>query len=104
MSPWIKGLLKSINNKLCKQYIHSPSKQGLQKFKTYKNKLNMLICKAKRKYFFKKFESSKNNMKQTWNMINSVLGRGKKQFIQEKFKEMFLLILTIYQISSMTSL
>ena len=40
MSPWItKGLLKSINNKnkLYKQYIHSPSKKGFQKFKTYKN-------------------------------------------------------------------
>ena len=58
MSPWItKGLLKSINkkNKLYKQYLHSPSNKGLQKFKTYKNKLNMLIRKAKRKYFFSKF-------------------------------------------------
>ena len=46
MSPWItKGLLKSINkkNKLYKQYLNSPSKERLQKFKTYKNKLNMLI-------------------------------------------------------------
>ena len=85
--PWItKGLLKSINNKnkLYKQYIHSPSKKGLQKFKTYKNKLNMLIRKAKRKYFFKRFESSKNNMKQTWNTINSVLGRGKKTIYTEQ--------------------
>ena len=55
MSPWItKGLLKSINkkNKLYKPYLHSPSNKGLQKFKTYTNKLNMLIRKAKRKYFF----------------------------------------------------
>ena len=55
MSPWItNGLLKSINkkNKLNKQYLHSPSNKGLQKFKTYKNKLNMLIRKAERKYFF----------------------------------------------------
>ena len=66
ISPWItKGLLKSINkkNKLHKQYIHSPTVEKLQHFKTYKNKLNMLIRKAKRKYFFRKFESSKNNMK-----------------------------------------
>ena len=90
MSPWItKGLLKSINNKnkLYKQYIYSSSEKGLQKFKTYKNRLNMLIRKAKRKYFFLKFERSKNNMKQTWNTINSVLGRGKKQSTQNKFKD-----------------
>ena len=90
MSPWItKGLLKSINkkNKLYKQYLHSPSNKGLQKFKTYKNKLNMLIRKAKRKYFFSKFEQSKNNMKQTWNTINNILGRGKKQSAHNKFKD-----------------
>ena len=82
MSPWItKGLLKSINkkNKLYKQYLHSPSNKGLQKFKTYKNKLNMLIRTAKRKYFFLKFEQSKNNMKPTWNTINNIRGRGKKK-------------------------
>ena len=53
MSPWItKGLLKSINkkNKLYKQYIHSPTNGNLQKFKTYKNKLNILIRKSKRMY------------------------------------------------------
>ena len=90
MSPWItKGLLKSINkkNKLYKQYLHSPSNKGLQQFKTYKNKSNMLIRKAKRKYSFLKFEQSKNNMKQTWNTINNILGRGKKQSAHNKFKD-----------------
>ena len=90
ISPWItKGLLKSINikNKMYKQYIHSPSKERLQKFKTYKNKLNVIIRKAKRKYFFVKFERSKNNMKQTWNTINDVIGRGKKSSPQNKFKD-----------------
>ena len=49
MSPWITNcLLKSINkkNKLYKQYIQSPNNGNLQKFKTYKNKLNMLISKT----------------------------------------------------------
>ena len=44
LSPWItKGLLKSINkkNKLYKYYLQSPTSEKLQKFKTYKNKLNM---------------------------------------------------------------
>ena len=46
----------------------------------------MLIRKAKRKYFFLKFEQSKNNMKQTWNTINNILGRRhKKQSAHNKF-------------------
>ena len=90
MSPWItKGLLKNINkkNKLYKQYIQSPTIVNLQKFKTYKNKLNMLIRKSKRMYFFKKFEKSKNDMKKTWQEINCIIGRGNKQSTQCKFKD-----------------
>ena len=89
MSPWItKGLLKSINkkNKLYKCYIQKPSQSNLQKFKTYKNKLNMLIRKSKRMYFFKKFEKSKNNMKQTWKDINILIGKNKKTSSQCKFQ------------------
>ena len=90
MSPWItKGLLKSINkkNKLYKQYIQSPTKANLQKFKTYKNKLNMLIRKSKRIYLFTKFEKSKNDMKKTCQEINCVIGKGNKQSTQCKFKD-----------------
>jgi hypothetical protein len=88
--PWItKGLLKSINikNKLYKHYIKSPTNNNLQKFKTYKNKLQMLIRKSKRKYYFAKFDAAKSNMKQTWKAINNVLGRGKQQITQSKFKD-----------------
>jgi len=87
--PWItKGLLKSINkkNKLYKQYIKSPSERNLQLFKTYKNKLNTLIRKSKRKHFFTKFQNAKNNMRQTWKEINSIIGKGNTQQSQTKFK------------------
>ena len=63
----------------------------------------MLICKAKRKYFFLKFEQS-NNTKQTWNTINSILGRGKnsEHIISLKMiMVMYLLTLKTYQINSM---
>ena len=46
----------------------------------------MLICKSKRKYFFMKFEKSKNNMKETWREINTVIGKGKRQSAQSKFR------------------
>ena len=90
LSPWItKGLLKSINkkNKLYKYHLQSPTSEKLQKFKTYKNKLNMLIRKSKRMFFFKKFEKSKNDMKKTWNAINDIIGKGKRQSSQCKFKD-----------------
>ena len=90
LSPWItKGLLKSINkkNKLYKYYLQSPTSEKLRKFKTYKNKLNMLIHKSKRMFFFKKIEKSKNDMKKTWNAINDIIGKGKRQSSEGKFKD-----------------
>ena len=78
LSPWItKGLLKSINkkNKLYKQYMKSPTNVNLQKFKTFKNKLNMLTRKSKRMYLYSKFEKSKSNMKETWTLINCIIGK-----------------------------
>ena len=53
-SPWItKCILKSINtkNKLYKKYLHCPNSNNLQKFKTFRNKLNTVIRKSKRSYF-----------------------------------------------------
>ena len=47
-----------------------------KRFKIYKNKLNMLIRKSKRKYFFMKLEKSRNNMKETWREINTIIGKG----------------------------
>ena len=85
-----KGLLlKSINrkNKLYKLYINRPTENNLQKFKTYKNKLNMLIRKSKRSYYFNKFEDSKSNMRETWKEINCIIGKGKKQSTSCKFKD-----------------
>ena len=87
--PWItKGLLKSINhkNKLYKDYVKCPSNNKQQKFKTYRNKLHGLIRKAKRLYYFKKFEQVKNNMRQTWKTINNVIGRAQKQTLSDQFK------------------
>ena len=90
LSPWItKGLLKSINrkNKLYKQYLHKPSASNLQKFKSYKNKLNMLIRKSKRMHYFKKFNNSMNDMKKTWQQINCIIGKGKRKSPQSTFKD-----------------
>ena len=65
---------KDFSKKQNKTKQNKQTKNKTKQNKTVQNKLHMLIRKAKRKYFFKKFESSKNNMKQTWNMVNSALG------------------------------
>ena len=69
-------LTKSINtkNKLYKRYVQKPSEERLNKFKTYRNKLNNLIRKSKKEYYNKKFESVKNNLRKTWKTITVSLG------------------------------
>ena len=47
----------------------------------------MLLRKSKRMHFFTKFEKYKNNMKQTWKDINGIIGKGRKQKSQCKFKD-----------------
>lgn len=89
LQPWIsKGLLKSINvkNMLYKKYLTTPNDDNLRKFKTYRNKLNTLIRKCKREYYHKKFESTKNNIRQTWKTINGMIGRQKTVSQQNTFK------------------
>ena len=101
--------MKSINkkNKLYKQYLNSPSKERSQKFKTFKDKMNMLIRKSKRSHFFTKFELAKNDMKQTGRTINNVIGKGQKNPYTVSLRmsvTMCLQILKIFQISLMSSL
>ena len=82
MSPWItKGLLRSINNKnnLYKIYKNSATEENLNKYKSYRNKLHNLIRKMKRQYFERKFQQSKNKMKQTWINIDIFLGELRKK-------------------------
>ena len=88
-SPWItKGILKSITtkNKLYKEYLRSPNEQQAVKFKTYRNKLNNLIRKSKREYFYSKFRNTRNNIKETSKTINSIIGRRKNRSVQSTFK------------------
>ena len=88
-SPWItKGMLKSIQNKdkLYKEYLQCPNDNRAIKFKTYRNKLNNLIRKSKREYFYSKFKSTRNNIKETWKTVNSIIGRGTKASPQSNFK------------------
>ena len=80
--PWItKGLLKPINqkNKLYKNYICNRSNPQLVKYKTYKNKLILLLRTAKKRYYEMQLDKSKENIKQTWRILNHVINRNKRK-------------------------
>ena len=64
----------------------SPNEQQAVKFKTYRNKLNNLIRKSKREYFYSKFRNTRNNIKETWKTINSIIGQRKNRSVQSTFK------------------
>ena len=78
LKPWItKVLLKSIERKnvLYKNFIKSPTTQNKKRFNTYRNKLTSLIRISKRWYINNKLEVCKNNMKETWGLLNGLLNK-----------------------------
>ncbi len=86
-SPWITfGLLKSIRRKdvLYKKSLRKPSDTNIAKYKQYRNKLNSLLRTAKRNYYSELLEDEKNNMRNTWKIINSII-RKKTKTSNEKF-------------------
>ena len=75
-APWISQLLfKSINtkNKLYRQYIAKPTSTRKLKYTKYKNILISLLRNSKKQYYIRQFEQEKNNIHNTWKVINSVL-------------------------------
>ena len=80
--PWItKGFLVSLKakNKLYKQFLKNPSITNEEKYKKYRNKFNNLKRIAKKRYYELQVDEAKNNMKQTWNIINELIGKKSKQ-------------------------
>jgi hypothetical protein len=90
MSNWItKGILKSISfrDKLYRKlktlseehHLYSVTKSNLQ---TYNAILKKSIRNAKKLYYKHYFDKHKNDMKGTWNMINSIINKSSsmKQF------------------------
>ncbi|XP_071943453.1 uncharacterized protein [Antedon mediterranea] len=88
-SPWItESIAKSIvtRNKLYSKYKRRPTNINKSKYTNYRNVLTNIIRKRKKEYYFNKFEKNKNNMKETWNAINQLLGRKKKSKLPSNLK------------------
>ena len=50
-----------------------------QRYLVYKNKLTAILRKAEKKYYIDKLNGFKGKMRETWLVINNLLGRGKKR-------------------------
>ena len=80
LKPWMtETLLKSVRhkNKLYKRFLHKPSEAHGKEYRQFRNKLNAHIKKVKRDYYQEKFSAVKNDIKCTWKVINSMIGKRK---------------------------
>ena len=78
--PWVThSIIKSIRtkDKLYKQYITKPNPETKVKYTKYRNTLNSLLRASKKNHYSSQLNLHKNNMKKTWQTLNSLLGRNK---------------------------
>lgn len=79
-NPWMtKGLKNACKKKnyLYRSFLKLRTKDAESRYKKYKNKLVSIIRKQKQEYYTKLLQENKNNTKNTWGVINSVLHKGK---------------------------
>ena len=87
-----EGLLKSIRFRDKMHLKLKSSRQTAEQYatlktniKTYNKIIKRLIRKHKRQYMATKFEQYKSNIKKTWNILNEVLERTKRETTSEFF-------------------
>ena len=77
-TPWMTPDLKyCINKKYRLLRLLRRGVIGRDRFREYRNILNITIKQAKELYFYKKFMQNNGNMKKTWSLINDLMSRGK---------------------------
>ena len=79
--PWLtQGLLKSIKRKqkMSKSHFFSKNSMKIKEYKQYSNLLNKMKAKAKDKYYNQYFQLYKENLKETWKLIGTIIKRKAK--------------------------
>lgn len=74
-TPWITcGLIRSIStkNKLYKKMVCNPSDENKNRFRKYRNALNLLIKITKRNYYQKQIHCNKNDSARLWNSVKEM--------------------------------
>ena len=86
--PWIsKAILKSIHrkDKLYRKYRSSPIASNKLALSNYKNTLTTLIRAAKKNYYSDLLDQHKRNLKQTWKVLNDLLGNNRRKHLPDSF-------------------
>ena len=87
-NPWINKSLRDLINAKSKyfQLYRMGLVNGLENNR-FKNKVKSIIKKAKKLYYVRAFQSSKNNLKFTWKLIRDLISEGK---LNKTIKSIFL--------------
>ena len=76
LKPWISpAILTSINqrHKLFLEKNRNPTEQNKRMYSAYRNKLNDILCVAKRKIVQNQLEVNRTNSKKLWQLLNETL-------------------------------
>ena len=82
LKPWIsRSILQSIKikNNYYKKYIKKQESFWYERYKYYRNKINMLITKSKKNHLRTLFQENCFNSKKAWNKINEILNRERNK-------------------------
>ena len=80
--PWITPGLKNAckkKNNLYRRFLKCRSKEAESRYKSYKNKLTGILRFCEKEYYNKKLQLYRNDMKNTWKLLNGVMNRKMKE-------------------------
>ena len=86
--PWLStGLKTSIKtkNKLYLKSIKFPSKNNINIYKQYRNKLHSILRKSEREYYSDLLKINKYNLAKSWKIIKDVLNKREISQLNNKF-------------------
>ena len=78
--PWVtSGFIASTINKhkLYKKKMNNPTENNMNQYKTYLETYNIVKRQLKSAYYKTVLEQNKNDMKQTWKLINTLISKSK---------------------------
>jgi hypothetical protein len=79
--PWITSTLRNACKKrksLYQVYLKKKTLQSEECYKKYRNKLNSILRNAKVRYYSKLLDDVRNDVKQTWKILNSLTSKTRK--------------------------
>jgi len=68
---------------LYKTWIQKRTTSSLEKYKIFKNKLSAIIRSTEKLYYNRCFDDAINNIKQTWKLLKSIIGKQTTNSIKE---------------------